>query len=252
MAFEEYYRAPITQREYYDFDGKTPRATILPFFGYKLRTDSKHTTETYGGNTYITKVGADTYKVSQSPTGIYGRSHYYKELRRDPNVLTDPNLENQVQSWLKKNKYNDIWMTPYISPDLEDFHHVNGEGPKNSLFNIFAAILALAGIALAIAMFLMGDLIRSFLPNAIDFLSLQLSVLPAAGGIGLAVVMLVMKYQHNKAYRALPLSQTPQKYQDALRQRYYKGLVLLFGQELGTNMRDFIIRRDQFNSRHSK
>lgn len=252
MAFDEYYRAPITQSEYYNLDGKTPRATILPFFGFQLRTTISHTTETYGGNTYVTKVGTDTYKVSQSPTGLYSRGHYYKELRRDPNVLTDPKLETQVQDWLKKNKFNDIWMTPYISPNLEDFHHVNGEGPKNALFNVLALLCALVGIGLTAALFLMGDLVRSLPSDTMDFSTLQLSVLPAVGGVGLAIFMLVKKYQHNKAARALPLSQTSQKYQDALRKRYYKGLVLLFGQELGTKMQEFIVRRDQFNNRKRK
>jgi hypothetical protein len=205
--------------------------------------------ETYGGNTYVSKVGADTYKVSKSPTGLYGRSYYYKELVRDPNVLTDPNLENQVQSWMRRNNYNDIWTTPYISPDLEDFHQVNGEGPKNSLFNVLALLAAIAGIGLMIAMFPIMNWLRSLLPEVI-YLPPQLPVMPAVGGVGLAVALLILKYQHNKKYRNLPLSQMSQKYQDALRARYYKGLCLLFGQELGTAMRDFIIWREQFNNRH--
>ena len=114
---------------------------------------------------------------------------------------------------------------------------------------MLALLSALVGIGLTVFMILTSDLVRSFPSETMDLSSLRLAVLPAIVGIALAIYLLIRKYRHNKAYRAMPLSQTSQKYQDALRKRYYKGLVLLFGQELGTAMQEFIIRRDNANTR---
>lgn len=238
MRFENSYRAKIDDREYYDFEGKTPRATILPFFGFKMKIVSESHTYDYGGNTYVTKVATDTYKVSKSSTRFGTKTTYYKEFYRDLSEFSDPDLETQFQSWMKQNNIKDIWATPYICPNLEEFHKINGEGPKNGIYNaltVFAILLATAGCLITAIMCLMGNM------------AVGLPLLLTFCGLGLASFMIVLKLRHNKTYRELPLDQTDKKYQDALRARYYKGLTLLLGNDLGNAMRDFIIQREQLN-----
>ena len=242
MAFDDSYRRVISDSEY--IRDRDPRRTILPFFGFKLEKEVESSLSTYGGNTYVTQVSNNTFEVSKSDKGLYIKNKHYEKFCRAKPVFTDYELEYKVQQWLKKNGIQDIWASPYISPSVEDFHQVNGWGPLNSLFNILAIATLVIGILLSIVIAIFAGPILSILPEFMQDLKMQLIVTPFSGCVPAAFLLLIVKFLHNRSYRQRPLADRKQKYQDEIRARYYKGMVLLFGEEIGQGMKALSIARE--------
>lgn len=247
MFFDDSYKKYVTQSECYDqkLSNKKPRTTILPFFGFALRGISQSSISTYGGNVYVTQETADTYKVTKSATGIYNRTKHYLEFYRETPVFTDYELESKVQKWLKDNKFNDIWQTPYICPTLADYHEVYGEHPKKKLLNRLALLSIILGAVLTGLLFINSDMVASLLPEFLSFLVREIAITPLSGGVLLAILLLIYKSMKNKEYRAVPLHMTDIKYQENLRSRYYSGMVNLFGKEIGTQMQKLSSEREK-------
>jgi len=247
MAFDDSYKKYATESEYYDqtLSKKKPRTTILPFFGFAIRVISQSSISTYGGNLWVTQETADTYKVTKSATGIYNRTKYYWEFYREMPVFTDYELESKVQKWLKDNKFNDIWQTPYICPTLTDFHEVFGEHPKKKLFNWLALLSIILGAMLTGLLFINSDMIASLLPEVLSVLVHEIAITPLSGGVMLAILLLFYKSIKNKKYRAVPFHMTDSKYQENLRSRYYSEMIKLFGTEIGTQMQQLSSEREK-------
>lgn len=243
MAFDDVYSRKTTEEEHRS--GGNARATILPFFGFELGKRSSSRVDTYGGNIYVTQETANTYSVSKSATGLYNRYSYYLEWKRNKSAVTDHNLETKVQQWMKKNNYTDIWTTPYICPTLEDFHRMNGEGPKNKLFNVAIIVIIAISILLSIALGVVGICMSAMLPPAIGTYMPVIALAPLFDVPLLVALVGVLKYVHNRKHRNRPLKDRSQKYQDELRARYYKGMVLAFGQEIGEGMKALSMEREK-------
>ena len=247
MAFDDSYKKYATESEYYDqtLSKKKPRTTILPFFGFAARVISESSISTYGGNLWVTQETANTYKVTKSATGIYNRTKYYWEFYRETPVFTDYELESKVQKWLKDNKYNDIWLTPYICPTLADFHEKYGEHPKKKLFNCLALFSVILGAILTGLLFINSDMIASLLPEFLSMLVHEIAIAPLSGGVLLSILLLIYNSKLNKKFRAVPLHMTDSKYQENLRSRYYSGMINLFGKEIGTQMQQLSMEREK-------
>ena len=242
MAFNDEYSKPVSREATARLNQSS---TILPFFGFELQSDTQTSIDTYGGNTYVSKVGTDTYKVSKSDIGFYNRTqHFLKWCRKQP-ILTDFELETEIQGWMKKNQFNDIWTTPYISPTADDYHRKNGYGPKNQVFLGAIIAILIVGTILSVMAAIAGVLLFSFVPEILQVFIPILALSPFASGVEIAIILLILKFFYNKKHRARPLSSRDQKYQDALRKQYYKGLVNVFGEELGNKMKNFSIQREQ-------
>ena len=246
MSFSDEYSVSITESEYKAL-GNDPevRSTILPFFGFTLRTDTQSRVDTYGGNIYATQTGADSFRLDRSPTGVYNRFSYSKVFRREQSALTDRDLETKVQAWLKANGFDDIWNTPYICPTAEAFHRLYGDGPSSALYTFLAAFFGIVGLLLTLVLALNHAWLASLLPESMSFLTMQITLSPLTDGLFLAVLLLFFRHQHNKKHRARPLAERNAAYQKALRARYYKGMAKLFGKELGEAMKQFSIRREE-------
>ena len=242
MAFNDEYSKPVPREA---TERLNQSSTILPFFGFELKADSQTSVDTYGGNTYVSKVGADTYKVSKSDIGFYNRTKYFLKWCRKQPTLTDFELETEFQEWLKKNQFNDIWTTPYVSPTADDYHRKNGYGPKNRVFLGAIIGVLIAGVILSVIAAIAGVLLFSTLPEFLQGFIPILALAPFSSGVEIAIILLILKFFYNKKHRAQPLSSRDQKYQDELRDKYYKGLVNVFGEELGNKMKNLSIQREQ-------
>lgn len=242
MAFENEYKRGATATERVEDHNKK---TILPFFGFELVAHSESSLETYGGNTYVTQVGTDTYKVSTSDKHLYTRTKHYLKWRRKTPVFTDYELESKVQKWLKENKFNDIWTTPYIAPTPEEYHQMNGYGPKDKAFRMGALGIFLLGVILTAALAVFGGPLFAALPEFLQGLKLQICAMPFMDCAFIALVLLYFKHQHNKKHRAKPMKEMSQHYQDEIRKQYYAFLVHMFGEDIGTGMKNLSIQREE-------
>lgn len=218
--------------------------TILPFFGYYARLNTVSYTDSYGGNYYVTEQGANTYKVTKSATHYYNRFEHYAEYTRSSGyAYYEPRLDELEEKFYQEyivKRGVDVWYSPYISPTLEDYHKRCAE-PKNA--KLLAALGALC-IPLAIASvvvigIMLMDVIESIIPDFLPITSTHISTVPFVTLMGIGVLSLVKRSQSIKKLRAIPLENMSQEYQDALRKRYYKGMVSVYGKELGDILQQY-------------
>ena len=241
MAFEDRYSVGVTQDQAYSLD---PKTSILAFFGYKLKKDSDSTLSTYGGNTIVTQVSSDTYKVDKTPSGIYYKTSYKKVWERTQGAYVDYALEAKMQKWLKDNGFDDIFVTPYVAPSVEEYHQCNGHGPKSKFFGTLALIIVLICAVATTLLAINIDQIVSALPEFFADLKVQIAMAPMVVGVPTAIVFLVIRAIHNKIARNNPLSERSKNYQEKMQKAYFESMVNLFGKELGEEMQAFVLAKE--------
>lgn len=244
MAFDNVYSTTTTESEYRRFD-KENRVTILPFFGFKPKTRTESKISTYGGNTYVTQVTRDTYKLEKSATGIYNRYTYYKEFVRDYDDVSDFELETKVQRWLKQNKYDNIWTTPYIASTTEIYHNLYGHGSASGFLGfVIIALIVIGALASAVLGIFSGS-IFALLPEFLSQFKFQVCAAPFVTLSQLAVIIFIIRLIYNKVQRGKPLKNRSQKYKDKMRAAYHKFLIAYFGEEIGKDMAALAEKREK-------
>ena len=224
--------------------------TILPFFGYNARLETKFYTDSYGGDYYVTEQGANTYKVTKSATHYYDRKEYYAEYERglDNYAHYEPRLdeleEEFYQQYIVKHGV-DVWYSPYIAPTLEDFHKRFAK-PKNAglLAALGALCIPLAVASIIVIGIVLMDAIESILPSFLPVSSTQVASVPFVILMGIGVMSLVKRHKDIKELRATPYEGMSKEYKDALLKRYFKVMKSTYTGRLGEILQEYYWLRE--------